>query len=120
MRLLAPWGQGRPGFSWIHEQDVAEAVSFLLTHPEISGPVNLTAPNPVPNAELTATLNHLSGQQPLVNCIPAWLLRLGMGELSTLFVTGQRVVPAKLQEQGFGFQFPDLVAALTSLIHKRK
>ncbi|MBN1545128.1 MAG: DUF1731 domain-containing protein, partial [Syntrophaceae bacterium] len=120
MRLLAPWGHGLKWFSWIHEHDVAASISFLLTHPDISGPVNLTAPNPVPNVELTATLNHLSGQQPLVYCIPAWLLRLGMGELSTLFVTGQRVVPAKLQEHGFAFQFPDLVAALTSLIQKRK
>lgn len=118
VRLLAPWGHGRQWFAWIHEQDVASAVSFLLAHPEISGPVNLTAPYPVTLVELTATLNRLSGRRPLVNRIPAWLIRFGMGELATLFLTGQRAVPAKLLEQGFDFQFPELDASLPPLIRK--
>ncbi len=118
IRLFAPWGHGRQWFSWIHEQDVAAAVSFLLAQSEISGPVNLTAPHPVTLVELAATLNRLSGRRPLVNRIPAWLLRFSMGELATLFLTGQRAVPAKLQKLGFDFQFSELDAALTSLICK--
>jgi uncharacterized protein (TIGR01777 family) len=118
MHLLAPWGHGRQWFSWIHEQDVAAAVSFLLAHPAISGPVNLIAPHPVRNIEMTTSLNRLTGRNPLIKRIPAWLLRMGMGELSTLFLTGQQVVPAKLQEYGFDFLFPDLDAALTALIRK--
>lgn len=118
-RMLAPWGDGRPWFSWIHEQDIAAAVSFLLIRPEIAGPVNLTSPNPAHNSELTATLNRLTGRRPWLRRIPAHMIHACTGELSTLFLTGQRVLPAKLEAHGFSFQFPDLDPALQSLLRHR-
>lgn len=117
IRMLAPWGDGHQWFSWIHERDVAAAVSFLLTRPEIAGPVNLTAPNPVRNRDLTAAMTHLTGRQPWLPRIPARIIRSCMGELSSLFLTGQRVFPGQLEAHGFTFQFPDLEVALKSLLH---
>ena len=114
--LGAYWGDGRQWFSWIHEEDIARVILFLLEKKDIVGPVNLSAPCPVRNRELMETLNERTGRAPLFPRIPAWLLRTLMGELSSLFLTGQRVKPLKLLERGFVFQHASLDNALKTLV----
>lgn len=110
------WGDGRQWFSWIHETDIARIINFLLERKNITGPVNLSTPVPVRNRDLMETLNRLTGNRPLLPRIPVWALRAGMGELSSLFLTGQRVFPVLLEEQGFVFQHPSLENALKCLL----
>jgi hypothetical protein len=110
------WGDGRQWFSWIHEADITQVILFLLEKQNMEGPVNLSTPYPVRNRELMETLNRLTGSQPLFRQIPAWVLRILMGELSTLFLTGQRASPCQLEEEGFVFQHPSLESSLKSLI----
>ncbi len=110
------WGDGRQWFSWIHEADIAQVIFFLLEENNISGPVNLSTPLPVRNRDLMEILNRLTENRPLLPRIPAWLLRTCMGELSSLFLTGQRVMPALLEKQGFIFQHPSLENALKCLL----
>jgi uncharacterized protein len=115
-RLGAYWGNGQHWFSWIHQEDIARVILFLLEQKDIAGPVNMSTPCPFRNRELIVTLNRLTGCDPLFARIPMWVLRSLMGELSSLFLTGQRVMPFKLEEQGFVFQYPSLGNALKSLI----
>jgi uncharacterized protein (TIGR01777 family) len=110
------WGDGRQWFSWIHEADITRVMLFLLKKQNMEGPVNLATQCPVRNREFLETLNRLTGSQPLFPQIPPWVLHTLMGELSNLFLTGQRVSPVKLDERGFVFQHPSLENALKSLI----
>ncbi len=113
-----PVGGGQQWMSWIHGQDVARAVQFLLDHSEISGPVNFTAPEPVRNVEFARTLGQVLRRPARVRT-PAWALRLALGQVAEVLTTGQRVVPAKLQRHGFEFLFPRLKPALEDLLCPR-
>jgi uncharacterized protein len=104
-------GSGRQYFPWISLQDEVDAIRFLLTAP-VSGPVNLTAPTPVTNAEFTATLGRVV-HRPAVLPVPAAALRLVLGEFARVGVlAGQRAVPRALATAGFRFTHTDLEAAL--------
>jgi uncharacterized protein (TIGR01777 family) len=116
LRLGAVWGRGEQWFSWIHEQDVVEGISFLLEHKEIRGPVNFTSPNPVTNQEMTETFNMLLNKRPYVGRLPEWFFQLLLGEFAEVFLEGQRAFPQVLLQKGFTFQFPTLKAAMTDLI----
>jgi uncharacterized protein len=116
--LLPRFGHGQQAMSWISLTDEVRAIRFLLDGPgaaDRSGPYNLTAPNPVTDSELTAAL--------LAAChrpdfrwlrVPAWLLKLGLGEMSVELLTSARVLPARLVEAGFAFQLPTVGAALAA------
>ncbi len=116
LRLGAQWGSGRQWFSWIHERDVARIFSFLLGNESVSGPVNLTSPEPVTNREMADTLNKSLGKKPLITTIPGWTLRGALGEFSNVFLEGQRAVPGVLKEKGFPFEFPAFAQAAADLI----
>jgi NAD dependent epimerase/dehydratase family enzyme len=113
--LGGPLGSGRQWFSWIHRQDHARAYDFILAHPEITGPVNFTAPHPVRNEDLTKALARVL-HRPAVFKAPAFMLRLMLGEFAETLLTGQKVFPKRLLDAGFKFKFPLIETALKDLL----
>ena len=113
--LGARLGDGRQYQSWIALADHVRAMRFLLDQGEISGPVNLTAPTPVTNAQFTAALGR-AAHRPALLRVPAPLLRVGLGELSTELLSGSRVLPARLLAAGFTFRYPGIDAALSAAL----
>jgi len=111
--LGARLGTGRQYLSWIALADEVSAARFLLTHDEINGPVNLTAPHPVTNTEFTAALASTLTRPALLR-VPAPLLRAGLGEVSSELLASARVLPRTLERAGFAFQYPEVNAALAA------
>ncbi len=110
-----PLGSGRQGFSWIHAEDHRRALRFLVENPQTRGVYNVTAPEPISNAELGRQVSRAL-RRPYWFPTPAPLLRLVLGEKATLVLDGQRVVPRRLLETGFEFRHPTLGAALANLL----
>jgi uncharacterized protein len=105
-------GSGRQWLSWISLDDVAGAYLHALTREDLEGPVNAVAPNPVTNAEFTATLARIL-HRPAVLHVPAFGPRLVLGEAADeLLFVSQRARPARLRATGYRFQFPELEPAL--------
>jgi uncharacterized protein (TIGR01777 family) len=115
--LGARAGSGRQYFSWIALTDEVRAIRFLLDAPGLDGPVNLTAPEPVTNAEFTAALARAVGR-PAVLRIPGRLLRVTLGELSSELLAGARVLPARLLAAGFEYRYPEIGAALAAELRR--
>ncbi|WP_083508937.1 TIGR01777 family oxidoreductase [Arthrobacter alpinus] len=120
---LAKWGMGgRMGdggqkYSWIHVGDLFRAVVFLHGRPDITGPVNLAAPEVVTNAELMAAVR-LMNRAPFGLPTPAWLLKMGAVLIRTeteLVLKSRWVSSRKLREAGFEWRHPELVGALTDI-----
>ena len=109
-----PMGSGRQYFSWIHRDDWVAMVTWALAATGITGPLNVTAPNPVTNAEFSRTLGRVL-QRPALLPVPALALRVAVGEMAGELVTGQRVLPAKAQAGRFVFRYPDIEAALREI-----
>jgi len=109
-----PLGSGRQYLSWIHRDDWTAMVGWALTTGALSGPLNVTAPNPVTNGEFARTLGRVLRRPALVPA-PAFALRAVLGEMADALVTGQRVLPAKAHELGFGFSYPLLETALRGI-----
>jgi hypothetical protein len=110
-----PVAGGRQYVPWIHLDDVVGAMLFCLDDAQAAGPVNLAAPNPVTNAELSRTLGRVL-KRPAVLPVPAIALKLLYGEMAEIVITGQRVVPARLKRLGYEFRHPDLEAALRDVL----
>jgi uncharacterized protein len=117
--LCPRFGSGTQLMSWISLSDEIAALRFLLSDPDVSGPVNLTAPAPVTNAAFTAALHAALGRRdhPWLR-IPAPLLRLGMGEASSELLSSALVTPARLVEAGYQFRYPALPDALAAELSK--
>jgi uncharacterized protein (TIGR01777 family) len=101
-------GNGKQYVSWVHDHDFVSAVSWLIRHDEMDGPVNIASPNPLPNSEFMKVLRDAWGTRI---GLPAtkWMLELGALVLrseSELMLKSRRVVPKRLLESGFVFQFP--------------
>ncbi len=109
-------GSGRQWFPWIHEEDLLRIFLFAIENPGISGPINCVSPNPVRNAEFSKTLAATLGRPILLPSVPAFVLRMVLGEMAKVLVMGQRVVPKRLLESGFSFRFPTLRGALEDLL----
>ena len=114
--LASRWGSGTQWTSWIHEEDLVRCILFLLDNSDMSGPVNITSPNPVRNRELMSSLSEVTGRHVLVPPIPEFILRLITGEFASVFFNGQRVIPGKLVDKGFHFKYPELRGALEALL----
>ena len=112
--LGAKIGSGRQYLSWISGTDEVRAIRFLLDRDDIAGPVNLTAPGPVTNAEFTRALAGALGRPALLG-LPTAVLRTALGEVASELLGSQRVVPARLQSAGFRFDHPDIATALRAL-----
>ncbi|MGZ8764464.1 MAG: TIGR01777 family oxidoreductase [Acidimicrobiia bacterium] len=112
-------GSGRQYMSWITLVDEIRAILFALDHERISGPLNLTAPNPVTNKELTSTLATVL-HRPSVLPTPLLPLKIRYGAelVENLLVNGQRVLPAGLAAAGFEFVYPDLEAGLRGILRE--
>jgi uncharacterized protein (TIGR01777 family) len=108
-------GSGKQVWSFISLADEISAFKFLLTNESISGPVNLTAPNPATNAEVTKALGKLL-RRPTLFAVPAVALKLALGEFSQEVLGSNRVLPAKLQAADFGFAHPDIESATRTLL----
>jgi uncharacterized protein len=119
LHLGSHWGSGNQWISWVHEKDLARAIAFLIDSRTISGPVNITSPNPLPNREMMQMINKMSGSHVLIPPLPEFFLRLLLGQFSSVFVNGQRVIPQILQNNGFIFEFPYLNNALFDLLKPR-
>jgi uncharacterized protein (TIGR01777 family) len=117
--LGGPLGGGRQWVPWIHIADEAQAIRFLLENEAARGPYNLTAPHPVTNRELARALGRVL-RRPAWLPVPAPALRLLLGEMSTVLLTGQRATPKRLLEEGFVFQFPRVESALKNLLGGRR
>jgi NAD dependent epimerase/dehydratase family enzyme len=116
-RLGGRAGSGRQYVSWIHHADFVRAVAWLIAHEELKGPVNLAAPEPLPNADFMRELRQAWGVRW---GLPAsrWMLELGAFFLRTeteLVLKSRRVVPGRLLASGFSFQFPDWPTAARDL-----
>jgi uncharacterized protein (TIGR01777 family) len=118
--LCPRFGSGRQVMSWISLSDEIGAIRFLLDRKDISGPVNLTAPAPVPNSEFTAALNHAVARRDLPWLqVPAPALRLALGEAAVELLTSARVLPKRLQKAGYEFRYPALPEALSAELASR-
>jgi uncharacterized protein (TIGR01777 family) len=115
--LGARLGNGRQWMSWIHIADYVASVLSLLNNDQMRGPFNMTAPQPVTNAEFTRTLAK-SLHRPAFLFAPEPVLKLAMGERAALLLEGQRVLPAKLVAAGEQFKYPNLADALDDLLHR--
>jgi uncharacterized protein (TIGR01777 family) len=104
-------GSGQQYWSWVALTDYVRAVRFLLDRDEISGPVNICAPEPVTNAEFTKALGR-AVHRPAVLRVPGAALRLALRDFAVDLLGGQRVVPRRLLGAGFTFDYPDLDSAL--------
>ncbi|MEV4527473.1 TIGR01777 family oxidoreductase [Streptosporangium sp. NPDC049304] len=117
MGLGAPLGSGRQYWSWISIDDWVLAVQHILKNPGISGPVNVTAPEPVTNAEFTKALGAALHRPTMPLAVPGFVLRAAIGEFAEEGVlTGQRVLPRRLLESGYAFRHTRLDEALAAVI----
>jgi uncharacterized protein (TIGR01777 family) len=110
-----PIGSGKQWFSWVHIKDLAEAFTFLLKHPEISGSVNVCSPNPVRNRDLAKVLGKAL-HKPSFLPAPGFMVKWVLGEFGSVILEGQRVIPRKLLASGFAFQYPDIEKTLQSIV----
>ncbi len=116
MALGGPMGSGQQWMSWVHMDDLVNAIVYALETPSINGPINGTAPNPVTNKAFSKALG-VALNRPAIIPMPAFVLKLMMGEMAEeLLLSGQRVVPAKLTQSGFEFKYPQLDDALRDII----
>ena len=110
-------GDGRQFVSWIHEMDFCRPIEWLITHDDLSGPVNVCTPHPVTNAAMMKIFREVCGV-PFGLPANRWMLEVGAFLLQTeteLLIKSRRVQPQKLLESGFTFRFPDLRGALVHL-----
>ena len=112
-----PLGSGRQWFPWVHRDDVIGIILFAIEHPDLSGPVNVAAPEPVTMKQFCQTLGK-AVRRPSWAPVPAFVLRAALGEMSEMLLTGQRVVPQKLEESGYTFRYPRLDEALAAILKK--
>jgi uncharacterized protein (TIGR01777 family) len=111
-------GDGRAWWSWISLTDEVRAIRFLLEH-DVTGPVNLTAPEPVTNAELTKALGRVLGRPTFVP-VPSWGPKILFGSefIDEVVLNSKRIEPTVLRGHGFAFDHPDIETALRAELHR--
>ena len=116
MLFAGGWiGSGTQYASWIHMDDVVNAILFPIDHESITGPYNVASPAPVTMKEFSAVLGKALNRPSWIP-VPDFALKILYGEIAETLTAGQRVVPQKLLECGFSFSFPDLGTALTDIL----
>ena len=115
MFVGGPLGDGRQWFPWVHMNDLVAAHLFVIENPEVSGPVNFNAPNPVRNRELSETIAKVLNR-PAFFRVPGFVLRTAAGEFGEMLLNGQRACPKKLIDSGFKFKYPELESAIRASI----
>lgn len=115
-------GSGRQMYSWVHIDDVRRAIEWFLDHTDLEGTYNLSSPGPVTNSHFMSTLRRLAGVR-IGLPMPAWLLRLGAAFIGTeteLVLKSRWVLPTRLTETGFAFQYPGIDPALRSILRLQR
>jgi len=107
-------GSGQHWFPWIHREDVTAVCRWLLENTGARGAYNVSAPNPVTNAEFTRALGRALGR-PTVLPMPEAALKLLFGEMSELLLASDRMLPKRLLDEGFKFRYPELTSALAAI-----
>jgi len=113
--LGGPIANGLQWMSWIHLEDQVAAILFLLHKPELEGAFNLTAPEAATNGDFSRALA-AALHRPAFFTVPAFVIRMMLGEGAELLLGGQRVYPMKLTEAGFSFKYPQLKPALATVV----
>lgn len=122
-RMLLPFklglggrlGSGEQYMPWVHREDVVAALVWMMETETARGAYNVVSPNPVSNRQFTKCLAGVLGR-PAVLPVPSPALKIALGEMSRLLLTGQMAVPERLQAEGFRFGFPDLSPALADAV----
>lgn len=104
-------GSGEQYMPWVHRQDVVGAIRWMIESDGAHGAYNVVSPNPVTNREFTRTLAGVLNR-PAIFPVPAAVLKVALGEMSRLLLTGQRALPERLAQEGYDFRYPGLEAAL--------
>ncbi len=110
-----PLGSGKQWVSWIHIRDLWAGVQWIMTHPELKGPVNFCSENPVTNRRMAQGIGRILGRPARVR-VPESAIRMAMGEMGSALLSSQRCVPAKLSASGFQFAYPDMESALFEIL----
>ncbi len=113
--LGGPIGHGKQWMSWIHLEDYLNGLHFLLENKQSQGAYNLTAPQPVTNKTFVAALGEALGRPTFIP-MPSIAMKLALGEAATLLLDGQKVLPKKIQNEGFTFAFEDIKSAMFDLV----
>jgi uncharacterized protein len=109
-------GSGKQWISWVALEDVVRVIRFAIENDAVRGAINLTAPQPVTNAEFTKVLARAM-HRPAFFTVPPFALRIMLGEMAdALLLTGQRVLPQALENYGYQFQYRDLKSALAAIL----
>lgn len=108
-------GEGHQYMPWIHIFDMINLIIFLASSQELNGVFNASAPNPVTNHDFTTELAKQLHRYKLLP-VPKWLLKILLGEMSSLLLTGQRAIPQRALENGFYFKYPHLAPALNNIL----
>ncbi|PPI85489.1 TIGR01777 family protein [Marinobacter maroccanus] len=108
-------GSGTQYMPWVHRDDVVGALIWMVENPSASGPFNVVSPNPATNAEFTRSLGKVL-HRPTLFPAPAPVLKVALGEMARLLLTGQKAIPEKLTTGKFEFRHPDLEPALVQCI----
>jgi non-canonical purine NTP pyrophosphatase (RdgB/HAM1 family) len=109
-------GSGQQWSSWIHVEDLTELILFCISNPDVKGPINAVAPNPVRMRELVNTIAKILRRPALLDA-PAWVLRLVFGQMAKeLLLEGQHVLPKAIATLGFTFQYPQIATAMEQLL----
>lgn len=118
MGLGGPMGQGKHFMSWIHRRDLVRLLLCCLEDSALQGPINATAPGACTNREFSAVLGACLGRPARLQ-MPIWLLRLLFGEMAdSLLLASQRVMPERILQSGFRFEYPELKQALEVILKK--
>jgi len=113
--LGGPLGTGKQYLPWIHIDDVLRVLFYMIEQEDLSGPVNVVAPDPPTQREFAEALGRALGRSARIPT-PAWLLRLVLGEMSDLVLSSNRTVPRALRARSFNFEHRDMEAALRGLL----
>jgi uncharacterized protein (TIGR01777 family) len=109
-------GNGRQYFSWIHIKDLINIILFQIENRALEGAFNCTAPNPVTNRELTNTIASVMKKPLFMPPVPGFVIKLVMGEFANVLLKGQRVIPRRLMDEGYSFEFPEIKSALEDIL----
>jgi len=109
-----PLGSGRQYMSWIHRLDWIEIVRWIVQTSSVVGPVNATAPHPVTNRHMARSLGRAM-KRPSIISAPGFALRMIVGEFAESLLTGQRVLPARVQKAGYHFRYPEIEQAFRGI-----
>lgn len=111
-------GQGDQWMPWIHIKDMINSILYCIDNEELAGEINLTAPNPVTNEDFTQVLGKVLSR-PTFMSMPEWVISLLMGEMGKeLLLNGKKVIPSKLLNAGYNFEYTDLQPALTDILKR--